>query len=405
MRRILFIIAGAVVLIGILVAVYFVFFTGNATLTVAPTGSTSTTLPTAGNVPTSNTGGTQSSNTPTPVTTSVTPRLVEIDQGPVVPGVFVGDVSTTTLVGTTTVVSTDVHIGYIERQSGNVFSYQVSTNQPTRTSNRTIPGIERAYWSTSGTTAFVQYLSGADNSIVNTYALPADGSNGFFLPQSLAGLAVSSTTLLTLASGTNGSIATSENLDGSKPSQVFSSALSSLRVALGGKSVFAFTRPSGLLAGYAFAASGGNLSRIEGPLNGLVALPGPLGKHMLVSYVVGGSLKMELIDLIAHTALQLPVATIVDKCAWSTDETAIYCGIPVNPTSSYIYPDDWYQGAAHFSDRIWKIDVVGRYASLVLDFSSISKQSLDIDSIAVDGAKTEVVFRNKVDGALWRYQL
>lgn len=112
-----------------------------------------------------------------------------------------------------------------------------------------------------------------------------------------------------------------------------------------------------------------------------------------------------LVNTSTHDALPVPVATIADKCAWTADDSAIYCGIPVSPPTGVNYPDDWYQGAVQFSDRIWKIQVSGRYAQLVLDFSKEANGSLDTEALALDPASSTLVFVNKNDGSLWSYQL
>jgi hypothetical protein len=75
----------------------------------------------------------------------------------------------------------------------------------------------------------------------------------------------------------------------------------------------------------------------------------------------------------------------------------------MNPPPTYNYPDDWYQGAMHFSDRIWKIDTAGRYAQLVLDFSKETNVALDAEALAIDPLSTTLVFVNKNDGSLWSY--
>ena len=116
-------------------------------------------------------------------------------------------------------------------------------------------------------------------------------------------------------------------------------------------------------------------------------------------------MQLELVDTTTGSSLALPIATIADKCAWAADDASVYCGVPLNPDSAYVYPDDWYQGAAHFSDRIWKIQVVGRYAQLVLDFSQAKRGDLDVESIAVDPAGAVLVFTNKNNGSLWSYSL
>jgi hypothetical protein len=124
---------------------------------------------------------------------------------------------------------------------------------------------------------------------------------------------------------------------------------------------------------------------------------------VLVSYTQGSALQTELINTATGAALPLPVATIADKCVWTIDDASIYCGIPMSPNSSYSYPDDWYQSAVQFSDRIWKINVAGRFAQMVLDFSQANKGALDATALATDPSNTVLTFINKNDGSLWSY--
>lgn len=398
MRRILTIAAIVIVLAGIGVVAYLYFSGRTASVVVAPT--TSATLPSAGpeTVPSAGEAtATPSIASPVPVSA----RLAQISTGPVVPGEAVVDIPAQNASS-----SPDVAVTYIERQSGNVFSYLAQAGTLTRTSNRTIPGIEEASWLPDASLAFVRYLSGADFSTINTYALPSDGSSGFFLPQDLSDIAVSSTSVLALASGVNGSSASLMQTDGTHATTVFTTPLTAVRVSFAGKGRYlAFTKPSATIPGDAFLVNNaGYFSRIAGPLDGLVALASPSGKWVLVSFVRNG-MQMELVNTATGETILLPVATIADKCVWTADDSAIYCGVPVQPPENYAYPDDWYQGAVHFSDRIWKIDVSGRYAQLVLDFSKETGTALDAVALAVDPSNTVLAFLNKNDSSLWAYKL
>lgn len=404
MRRIIIIII-VLTLTGVGIGAYFTFFANSATVVVAPGGDTS--LPVAGQTAPNTIGGASggepvfSSSPNAPVT--VLPRLVQVSAGPVVPGeVFV------TVKAQNASSSPDVAVQYIEQGSGNVFSYLTRAGTITRINNKTIPGIQSATWLPNASLALVRYLSGADFSTINTYALAATSTGGFFLSQNLSDIAVSPTRVLTLSSGVNGSIGSVSNLDGSHPSTVFTTPLTSLRVSFAGKNQYlAFPKPSATLAGDAFLIDGttGRFSRIAGPHNGLTALASPSGKDVLVSYVLDGVIQMELVHIATGAVSALPIAAIADKCVWAADDTSIYCGVPVSPSPSSLYPDDWYQGAVHFSDRLWRIDVNGRYTQMVLDFSQAGKGELDAEALAIDPLNTTLVFVNKNDGSLWSYSL
>ena len=404
MRRTLTIASIIIVLLGVGVFVYFRFFFGSAGVIVAPNGST-TSLPVAGQTGSSSTGSTSdgtSSGTSPGAPTVVSSRLVQISTGPISLGEAVVD----TTVGTAS-TNPVVAVDYIERGSGNVFSYSPSTRMITRINNKTIPGIQSASWLPDASAVFVRYLSGVDFSTINTYSLAASSTNGFFLPQNLSSIDVSQGGVLSVVSGVNGSNISLSNLDGTHTKTLFTTPLTSIRVSFAGKNQYlVFSKPTATLSGDVFLVdSVGNFSRIAGPLPGLVALASPSGKWVLISYTQRSSLYTSLINTLTGATIPLPVATIVDKCVWTTTESSIYCGIPATPDTSYIYPDDWYQGAVAFSDRIWKIDVAGRYAKLVLDFSQANKGTLDAEALAIDPLETTLVFVNKTDGSLWSYSL
>lgn len=362
------------------------------------------TLPGAGNATSSPSGSSDSDVdsgfSPQPGT-APPPRLVRISKGPVAVGVVVAPLS---VVGATT---TDLMVSYIERRGGNVFRYNTRTGAITRTSNRTVPGIMTAAWLPNASAAFVQYLSGNNFSTVNTYALNAEGGEGFTLPTDISSLAVSSSSVLTLTTGVNGSIASVSRPDGSRTTTVFTTPLTQLRVAFAGRGKYvAFTKPSQTLPGSAFLVDeAGRFNRVAGPSSGLVALPSPSGKWILVSTATQGKLALSLVNLETRQELPLPLATIVDKCAWSYDETSVYCGIPVDPSSNNTYPDDWYQSAVTFSDRLWKINVQGRFAQLVLDFNQKTDRPLDAVALSIDPEGRFLTFVNKLDGSLWGYSL
>ena len=392
MRRILIILAAIVVLLGAGGYVYWRYFADTPGLVVTEP----TTLPTS---PTTPGGGAAGADAGT--ATKVTSRLTKIAAGPVVPGVAV-----VTIPAANASSTADVDVRFIERQSGNIYSYLMNAGTLTRTSNKPWPGIQWAAWLPSGQTAIVRYL-GDDVATISTYGLAVDGSGGFFLPQNLADVAVSSTSLLTLASGATGSVASLSGVDGVYKATAFASPLSALRVGFAGsRGYLAFTKPSQSLMGTLFRVSaGGIFSRIAGPLPGLIALGNHTGTVALVSTSAGGVMRMVLVDTSTGATTPLPLSTLADKCVWTADDAAIYCGVPIAPSLAYSYPADWYQGAVALSDRIWKIDVKGRFAQFVFDPQASSVGELDAQALALDPRATVLVFVNKNDGSLWSYQL
>ena len=411
MRRTLIIIGTIVVLLALAIAAYFLFFRDGSGIAVGPNpfGSASDRDP-------GSLGPVIDTDVPTPGAGElVAPRLLKIADGPVARGTvsLYTPAKTTTASSTSTstpatvvTVPEEVEVRYIDRQSGNVYAFKVHERIVTRLSNKTLPGIVEASWTRDGARAFVRFLEedASGNERVSTYVLPAGGEGGFFIEQGLAQATVASTSVLTLLSSGSGSVASIMNPDGTGTRTLFTSVLSSLRVGFLGTSYIAQTKPTAHVDGYAFQVSGsGVFTRLLGPLRGLSTLPSPSGTNILYSYVDRGTLYTQVLDTAARTTLPLPLATLPEKCAWTAGGTALYCAVPT--ALAGLLPDDWYQGARSFSDRIWRIDLTTRAATLIFDPRQLADTAMDAQALSLDAAGDVLVFMNKSDGSLWSYDL
>lgn len=403
-RRILIIIASIIVILGLLVGGYFLFFSG-PTLSVGvpsnPFGSSgdrpATELLGADGQPIQGAG------------TVVAPRLIRISDAPVgkgavalyIPPVFA------TATSTEPEIPADTEIRFIERQSGNIYAFRLHDRVLTRISNRTLPGIQEAVWDEDGTKAFVRYLTRTSDGTehVDTYALPADGGEGYFLEQDLEQVSVRGTsTVFSLLPSSSGSVGSFSNLDGTNVRTLFTSSLSRLRASFSGDSIIATTKASSGLDGYAFLVGGdGSFTRVLGPLRGLATLANPEGTSVLYSYVDRNRTYLQVLSLATRSSTALPLVTLAEKCVWEPGGRALYCGVPTALAGNV--PDDWYQGAKTFSDRIWRIDLDTRLATLVVDPGQVAGVAIDAVALTIDSQKDALVFTNKKDGTLWVYDL
>lgn len=412
MKRILIILSAIVVLIGVGVGIYFLFFRGTAGLTVSvpefPASGNG--VPTTGEeAPIQDLGVAR-----TGAGTELAPRFIRISDRPVATGIVAvyvppvkQSIASSSASSTPVFSDPEVKIQYIERESGNVYTYGAHARTLTRLSNKTLPGILEASWLSDGSLAFVRFIqkSGTEER-VNTYALPASGEGGYFLSQSLSQVATKgTTTLATLVSTSEGSSVSISTPTGGGLRTLFTSSLSSLRLAFLGSNYLATTKGSAKSEGYAFFVDGktGAFTRALGPLQGLSTLPSPSGRLVLYSYLDRGKLALGVLDVTTHIATRLPLSTLPEKCVWSSDDTSLYCGVPL--TLPGTLPDDWYQGATQFSDRLWKIDMSNRVATLVLDPKEAGGVTVDIVSLTIDRTSDVLGFINRTDHLLYVYNL
>jgi hypothetical protein len=427
-KRLFIILASIVVLIGIAVGVTFLVFGDSAELTVSndPFGGLGSGLADGEPLPEAGAGAGE----------EFAPRLIRITDKPVAEGVAAITYTSTTTVqtealveqpvslddssATTTteapvvttpvtqeVVVTEAEVRFIDRASGNIYRYRAQERSLTRLSNKTLPGIQRASWLSDGSQAYVQFLSGGEGfENVATYVLPDSGEGGFFLEQNLrAAKAVGATSLFSMVSGPTGSVGSIARADGTQQRTFFTSLLSALVVHPTSGNYFAHTRASAFLDGYGFQinAATGAFTRILGPNRGLSVLPSPAGDKVLYSYSEQGAVRLAVYDVATRATTALPVATLTEKCAWNSAGTAIYCGVPLGLGRNL--PDDWYQGVASFSDRLWRIDITARLATLVVDPNEVAELSIDAVALATDPTEDALFFTDKRTGSLWVYDL
>lgn len=408
MKNVALIVGGALVLIALGVGVYYFFFSSSPQVEVVPTVQ-------FGTEDGQFTPNTEAPPVGTPVSGAeeVAPRFLRITTGPTAYGVGFANATlavgfdTGTGLGTSTPSAqiTDTTVRYIERASGNMYAYNTLNKSLTRITNQTIPGIVEASWVTDASRAFIRYLSPNGN-FVETYALGETESLGYFLEQNLSQAIVSkSNRLLTVLPSTTGSVATVANADGTNVRTLFSSELSHLKVLPAGDDFIAYTKASAGAEGYVFLVDGatGSFTRLIGPLRGLSALPSNSGETLLVSYRSGNAIRTEFLDVETRATIPLPTNTLSEKCVWSPDDARVFCAVP--KTLAGTIPDDWYQGAVSFSDRLWSVDVEGRVATQLFDPETVAKVAIDAVGLAVDPNTNVLVFSNKKDGSLWMYDL
>lgn len=415
MKRTILFIALGIVLLGTGAGIYFYFFS-NKSVVVGQSGAQLPSSETASGDSTGQGGVAQELGVPVAgAGTEVAPRLIRISDRPVVsgsqalyvPGTVAPPTGSTTPGTVAYSVDPDVRVSYIDRESGNVYAFTGHARTLTRISNKTLPAIQNATWTPDGSLAFVQYLEkNTAGEQISTYALPSNGEGGYMLEKNISEVAVTgSSTLVTLAPSSNGSVATISSTAGSGVRTLFSSLLGSLLLTTGGGVTVATTKASSKSSGYAFLVSpkDGSFTRILGPFPGLTTLISPSGRFLLYNYLEKGKIVLAVFDMTTHTATRLPLATLPEKCVWTSDSLSLYCGVPTSLTGTL--PDDWYQGVIATNDRIWQVDMQSRVATQVIDLQTVGAGSVDAVSLDIDRTSDVLIFTDRTTGSLWMYDL
>jgi hypothetical protein len=135
------------------------------------------------------------------------------------------------------------------------------------------------------------------------------------------------------------------------------------------------------------------------------------GTRILYGQNVSGNTVLSLYDkvgfgseegVIAHEAA-IPLATLPEKCAWSTQGMRIYCGA-FSTTPRAQIPDEWYQGVLSFDDTFWRVQSNTSEISFIADPTKqpeTNGQSFDVFVPFIALGEEYFYFVNKKDSTLW----
>jgi hypothetical protein len=315
---------------------------------------------------------------------------------------------------------------YVEKATGNIYQTFVDKIDERKFSTTVIPEVYDAYFGNHGESVIMRYLKD-DGRTIETFIgnLPKEllgedttKSNeikGSFLPNNIKDISVSPNNLgiFYLFTNTNNTdeniIGTTLNLPNNKKIQIFDSPFVEwLSSWPNNNTITLTTKPSASIPGYMYSmdASGKNLTKVLGDINGLTTLESPNGKLILFSNTDSVyNLTLNIYHTDTRNSNLLSLKTLPEKCVWNKTNDFIYCAVPkLAPIGEY--PDTWYQGEVSFNDQIWKIEVKTGNTTLILDPSaSAGGEEIDGIKLALDTNEDNLFFINKKDFFLWKLAL
>src|SRR3989344_786212 len=391
----------------IVIASWFIFFSGSST---TPTTAPNTT---SGETRTTTVGTQAGTQTNVPSASGPTGSgtsggiIFKIDNGPVAAATFMQTTRPTTTIAR-----------YVMQENAHVFDLAVDTPGAVArsVSNTTVPGITLAQWASGGTTALLQYIDGGTVKTLSLPFPPASASSTDrparmrFLPDGITGAAFSPdgksvAYLLTSAAGADGYTALA---DGSSAKKLFSLPLSQLVLSWpSAGTLLAYSKSSAGVSGVAFSID--SKSGVATPLlyaNGLTVIA-----HSPLSYLIyqtRGATGNATYARNIKTGLNSPLAINPhpEKCTWSTVvSSVIYCATPFSVIGAN-YLDLWHQGIARATDGILAYNLSSQISTaLATPGGKDGGVDSDILSLAVSPGDQYLLFIKKDDRSLWGVRL
>ena len=349
---------------------------------------------------------TDNTNTSTPTTqTQTNSRFNQITNFAISGAAFLEDTKTTPSTGDTTLpptTNTVPSVRYVEKATGHIYQTNLDNKKTTGTiSNSTIPGVYEVIFNSKADATIYRYVADDDTTITSFLATLGGGSN--FLTPNILSIILSpdKNSFFSIIKNKNGVIGNIKTFDGSKTSQVFSSAFSEwLPQWVTTNTIYLTTKPSYLVDGSVFSlnTTNGTMTKLFGGIPGLTTLADNDGNLVLFGASLNIGPKLNIFDIKKHTSVDLGVYGLPEKCVWSNDNINIYCAIP-NTIVGTDYPDSWYQGINSFTDYFVKINIQTKEVSTLAN--SQDEKSVDATNLFLSDKEDKLFFTNKKDYTLW----
>ncbi|PIQ66528.1 MAG: hypothetical protein COV96_01010 [Candidatus Zambryskibacteria bacterium CG11_big_fil_rev_8_21_14_0_20_42_18] len=312
-------------------------------------------------------------------------------------------------------------VRYVDRATGHIYDalMPASTSslpfEKIKVTNNTLPKVYEAYFKPDGNTVLLRLLKEDSDTVENlslalTPPKVASGetlytASSTALRGDMGAITVLSNNLFFVLQDTLSIVSYTFNGSGTKT--LFTSAFTDWRLTPAGNNLVVYTKASDDALGYAYTlnASGGSLTKILGPLNGLTIISNTSGSKIMYSYVNGNTRGLFIKDIKGTDVLEMSPSTFAEKCLWGIKSVEkVFCGAPETPLVRGDL-DGWYRGTKHLSDRIWLFDTKTETAQILSEPNKDLEIDIDFYMPKLSPNEDYLFFINKTDLSLWALKL
>jgi len=316
------------------------------------------------------------------------------------------------------------YIRFTSRTNGHVFDTPLTTlGEETNVSSKTILRIGSAKWSKNGSSTVSRYFDeggtqmfayishGVYGTSTDTAPTPIDFV-GRPVVETMQDVALSprGNELFYLVTNNEGSIGYLENVDTGARTQVWSSLLRNLSVSWEtGNRILIYSNPSSYTEGavWSLNPSTKTTSVLLANKIALAAKTNGSGTKLLYSLeeTENTIFSLRILDVGTGNTSHLPLATIVEKCAWGPQGSKyVYCAIPrKEPHGKFL--EDWYMGLVNSDDVLWRLDTETGVVKKLLDPVEVTEEEFDMVDLVVSPQEDYVLFRTRINSVLWALKL
>lgn len=165
---------------------------------------------------------------------------------------------------------------------------------------------------------------------------------------------------------------------------------------------FVYPKTSTQLEGYLYMSQQGNpLKRITPNGFGFSAIGNDT--YAVYSAQKDGDYQSNFYNITTNIEQSLPVTALPQKCTLLFSSNKIICATDSTKHNNNT-PDSWHQGTMSYTDNIIEIDLDTRNITFLSDTLDESGREIDIINPATGRSNMYLYFRNKNDQTLWLYE-
>jgi hypothetical protein len=308
-------------------------------------------------------------------------------------------------------------VRYVDKNTGNIKETPLATIGTVSTvSEKTLLRTSHSVWSSTGSSTLILRLNDSADTVFGYLGLVEQSTegqsilNGRPLPNEIISAAFSpaGTALAYLLPSGTGSTLFTENTRTGVRTELWSSPLQDLTVRWDGGGILVYTNPTSYGDGVVWHidSNSGKQRILLGGEVGLAAKQSFDGSKTLYSFIEpSGVQSLRVRTEKTNEVVYLPMATIVDKCTWSTVSAEfVYCAVPRTPLTKESI-DGIYKGAVSTDDVLWQFNVATGEATQLADLYEEAKVRLDVEYPTVSHTGKYLLFQTRKNDYLWGLQL
>ncbi len=303
--------------------------------------------------------------------------------------------------------STSSHssIYFAESGTGHIFSINLQTGIEDRVSASTIPAARVAKFSKNGTYVAVQTNNGSGLTLGELRAGSQELITSNITERIIDFSFSDEEELLYLVQTNTSSIGKVYSLLSGESRTLFTLPFREVTMVWGASADsnhFFYPKTTSRLEGFLYVTKGSTFNRL--PADGYGFAMRTNGSYALFSKQQESEYVSRILSIADETVRVFPLTIHPEKCAFAnTISTLAICG---QTTADYneLTPDPWYQGTVTYTDSLWEISTLGPSALLILDTLPESGRAIDIINPAFSANDYNLFFQNKLDNSLWMFE-